>query len=182
VEELDFKSPDDAVGSIVYLFTQRPALVEGVVRNYHHESLHFGIDPMFYWYTPQVDNLIIVRFRGDVPGMLETVEATFSNNFGDAPFDYFFLEDEYAGQYAYDDNFLQAFNLFTFLAVFISCLGLLGLTMYSVSKRSKEVGIRKVLGANAFQIIKLILNFSLPIVSLEEKVNVEWIEELYRRM
>jgi len=148
----------------------------GVVKNHHQSSLHTGVDPIvfllntaeFYWKNEEGEDIkdkffernsfITVKLAKNkslVEGM-EALEALWKESFSDAPMHYSFLDERYNQQYQSEVLFGKVFGLFSGLAIFIACLGLLGFIAYSVQQRTKEIGIRKVLGASISQILVLL--------------------------
>ena len=88
-----------------------------------------------------------------MPKTIATIENIWSKHFPDDPFNYFFLDDFYNQQYKADQRFGKVFTLFAMLAILIACLGLLGLSSYNILQRTKEIGIRKVLGASTQKVV-----------------------------
>jgi putative ABC transport system permease protein len=95
---------------------------------------------------------------------MESVQALYSKAFPDHPFAYFFLDDFFDSQYHSDQQFGLIFSVFTILAIVVTCLGLFGLSVFSVDQRTKEIGIRKVLGASASVILFLFSKDSIRIL------------------
>ena len=92
----------------------------------------------------------------NMPEVIAGIERIFKKHFPENSFDYFILDEYYKGQYHDDNRFGKVVNIFTVLAVVISCLGLIGLSSYTVAQRTKEIGIRKVLGASTPGIVALL--------------------------
>ena len=88
--------------------------------------------------------------------MVDNIKSTWNDNFPESSFDFFFLDDFYNRQYNQETQFGHVFTLFSSLAIFIACIGLFGLTAYSAARRTKEIGVRKVLGASVQSIISLL--------------------------
>lgn len=129
----------------------------GVIKDYHQESLKFNFKPIVYQkedYGWQFYSLKINT--GDVPGLISFVENQWKTHFPNAPLRHFFLDDFFNQQYQSDRRFGWIVSLFSTLAIFIACLGLFGLSAFSIRKRTKEIGIRKVLGAQTNQIMLLL--------------------------
>jgi putative ABC transport system permease protein len=140
----------------------RFAKIIGVVANHHQVSLKETIDPVMY-VQPQwlAAKYFAVRIRAGANLSPERVQAAYSAAFPGHPFTYFFLDDHFDAQYRNDRQFGMIFNTFTVLAIIVTCLGLLGLSIFSVAQRTKEVSIRKVLGAPSSAILYL---FSLDFI------------------
>ena len=131
--------------------------IVGVVRNYHQRSLKEGYDPMLYWY-PAYDNWRYFSLQvkpGHLEQTLAGIQRTYKNVFAGNPYEYFFLNEYFGQQYQSDQRFGKVFGLFTALAIFVACLGLLGLSAFMIRLRTRETGIRKVLGASIYSLLLL---------------------------
>lgn len=123
--------------------------VIGVVGNYHHQGLQKAIDPMIFRLVRSARDAYSIKIKtGDVQGTIAAVQKTWNKFFPADPFNYYFLDELFDQQYKADQRFGKIFALFAFLAIIIACFGLLGLSAYNVLQRTKEIGIRKVLGAS----------------------------------
>ncbi len=132
--------------------------VIGVVKDFHMSSLHNAIEPMFINNSYPEINAICVRISpGNITEWLESIRSVWKKVVPNAPFDYFFLDESFGKQYRVEERLSRLFSYFSLLAVFIASLGLFGMACYSAEKRTKEIGIRKVLGASASGIV-LMLN------------------------
>ena len=128
--------------------------VIGVVKDYHYESLKSRIRPMAMVLGD--GNIISVRLEpGNPQEKIQLIESKWKQYATEAPLAYSFLDDNLDRQYRSEMNMLRIFIVFTSLAIIIACLGLLGLASYAAEQRSKEISIRKVLGANASQVMIL---------------------------
>lgn len=128
--------------------------VVGVVKDFHFRSLHEPIAPIALLLDPNRVNYISLRVDGNnLKEALAFAEATFQQAMPAYPFDYQFLDDVFGQQYTTDRKLGQLFNLFMGLALFITALGMAGLVAFTTAQRTKEVGVRKVLGASIAQII-----------------------------
>jgi ABC-type antimicrobial peptide transport system permease subunit len=120
----------------------------GIVKNYHYMPFTYKIEPLILYYNPSYFRYTMLRIRGnDIPqtiGFLENIWGKFATEF---PFEYHFLDEDYERIYRTEQRLGELFRYFTFLAIFISCLGLFGLASFMAEQRTKEIGIRKVLGA-----------------------------------
>jgi putative ABC transport system permease protein len=127
------------------------------VKNYHQLSLRQDFSPIAYYY-PTFDSRKYFSLRLGTHNMSETiprVQNLFLETFPANAFEYFFLDDHFNRQYQSDLQFGKLFGSFTVMAIVIACLGLFGLGVFSVTQRTKEVGIRKVLGASVSTILVL---------------------------
>lgn len=130
--------------------------VVGVVKNFHFESLHEPIVPIIFHIEPYYRRLSVRLAGKDLQAGLAHLAAVWKTFLPHRPFEYHFLSDQYAALYASEQHQSQLFIIFSLLAIFIACLGLLGLVTYSTLQRVREIGIRKVLGASIFTILKLL--------------------------
>lgn len=142
----------------------------GVVRDFHFQSLHQVISPLFLLHNqrsfqPGVDNLITIRMRpANFQGTLQQIETMWKNFQPETPFRYAFLDQEWAALYEKEMTTRRVFGIFSFLAIIIACLGLLALAAFTAERRTKEIGIRKVLGATTGGIIGLLSKDFLKLV------------------
>ncbi|MFC1724473.1 FtsX-like permease family protein, partial [candidate division KSB1 bacterium] len=129
--------------------------VIGVVKDFHLTSLHQKIEPLIISNAPFNLNTISVKLnKNNISSIISSLRIKWKNISPDTPFDFFFLDEFFDRQYRNDERLGKIFTYFTFLAIFIAVLGVFGLVSYIVEKRSKEIGIRKVLGASISQILK----------------------------
>lgn len=156
VEALDFKNAASAIGQKVI---QRDTLeIVGVLENYHQMSLKEAITPLVFRYAPDNTNFISIKVENqeNYQQILSSLEEPWKTFFDANPMDYFFLDQFFDRQYAQEKQFGQIFALFTVLAIFIACLGLFGLASFMTAQRTKEIGIRKVLGSTVSNIVLLL--------------------------
>ncbi len=165
VKLFGFNSPEEAVNQHITTMGNEWRII-GITKDFHQESLHNPKEPILF--IPAYDNGNYISIKIADQGMKKTigfVETTFHQHFTGNNFDYFFLDDQYQQQYESDHRFSSIMNNFTWLAIFIACLGLFGLSSYTVTQRNKEIGIRKVLGANVIGIVNtLTIDFIKPII------------------
>lgn len=155
-KELGFTSPEDALAKKVVAYN-RAWTVVGVVADWHQKSLRHAIEPVMLMPLYGTNNWISVKVNtGNITATMAAVKQKYNAFFPGNPFDYFFLDEAYNRQYKNDRLFGKAFTLFAGLAIFIACLGLLGLSAFGTAQRVKEVGIRKVLGASVSNIVLLL--------------------------
>ena len=122
--------------------------VVGVVKDFHFESFHRPMSPLALF--PEAGNMLAVRTRpGDLPKTIAAMERAFKRMTATQPWDFSFFDEEYDALYRRERRAGQVFGAFAVLAVFIAALGLLGLAAYGVERRTKEIGVRRVLGASA---------------------------------
>lgn len=141
-------------------FWQNEGTIIGVVKNYHHVSLHREIMPHVFCINPQhyrALRFIFVKIASEnIPDSLEYIRATTTTFAPDYPFEYSFLDQGVEALYQAEQRLGKIFSTFAFLAIFISCLGIFGLASFTAEKRTKEIGIRKVLGASISHIVMLL--------------------------
>jgi putative ABC transport system permease protein len=127
------------------------------VNDFHQESLKKPMEPIVFFPGYSTYGATSVRIaNADPQRLIPQIEQVFKNVFPNNAFDYVFLEDQYHAQYNDEKRFAQVISIFTGLAMIISCLGLIGLSSYTTIQRTKEIGIRKALGASISSIITLL--------------------------
>ena len=190
VKLLRFAGNEGALGETVWV-GDKPWEVVGVVADFHQQSLRYPIEPVIFQPTYSTYNPISVKVAADhlsstLARLGETYAAFFPNN----PFEYYFLDERFQQQYHQDRLFGKVFGLFTLLALLVSCIGLFGLSSYTIFRRTKEIGIRKVLGASVSNVIHLVSRdfirliliaglFALPVVYLMMQ---QWLENFAFRI
>ena len=135
--------------------TNVPYHVIGVVKNFNFKSLHEAISPLFMSLEPQ-GGLIFKIKTTDVAGLLATMKKNWNAYNTNEPFTYSFLDDLYNKTYAVEQKTGTVLNIFSLLTIFVACLGLFGLATYTAEQRTKEIGIRKVLGASVKQVTQML--------------------------
>ena len=139
-----------------YVHGDGPFTVIGVVRDIHFKSLITQIEPLVYRIAVQY-LFLSVRIRSDnISETVNFLREQWQKIVQDVPFDYFFIDDNYARSYQAEEKVAEIIGIFSLLAVILACMGLLGLSALTVSQRTKEIGIRKVLGASLYDIAFLI--------------------------
>ncbi|MGA0559789.1 ABC transporter permease [Larkinella sp. VNQ87] len=147
----------------------------GVVADFHVSSLRGGVSPMRLSVVSDTakalvgrGGILLVRLNPhtDVPQALDKLKSLYGRYTPPVPFDYFFLDDAYNQLYATEQQLMRLFNGFTGLTLLVACLGLLGLITFSVEARTKEIGIRKVLGASVASIVSLLSTDFLKLIGL----------------
>jgi putative ABC transport system permease protein len=177
VKDLGFSSSEDAVNKVIifgYGQGEVKADIVGVIKNYHQRSLKNPYDPILYMYPSRREwkyFSININSR-DLNKSIQFIESNYKNSFAGNPFEYFFLNEFFNEQYKADQQFGKVFSLFTGLAIFVSCLGLLGLSGFVIKLRTKEIGIRRVLGASIYGIIMLLFKDFLKLVILASLIAI----------
>ncbi len=148
----------DPVGQIVVMNLNDERTVVGVVEDFHYETLHQKVSPLVIASHP-VYTYIPIRLGGaNRQETVKKIEAKWKEFVGDQDFDYFFLDQAIENQYSDEKRAGVLFTSFSILAIIIASLGLLGLSSYSAEQRTREIGIRKVMGANVATVVWLLLN------------------------
>ncbi len=153
IREMGIKDPigkrfgmSDAKGTII-----------GVVKDFHYASMKEKIAPSIFWFRPQLLNKIYIKTTAtDAPKVIAAAEKQFKKYNGQYPFGYAFLDDMFDSLYQSEQREGTLFTDFAAIAIFISCLGLLGLAAYTAQVRTREIGVRKVLGASVGGIVQLL--------------------------
>ena len=142
--------------------------VIGVVKDFHYESMHEEIHPMIFHFMPgNWEGYIVVRLSGgDIPKTINFVQKTREEFNQRYPFEYFWLDDEFGKLFEPERRTGQILLVFSLLAIFISCLGLLGLISYSATQRTKEIGIRKTTGASVGIIVFLLSRDTIKLLAI----------------
>jgi putative ABC transport system permease protein len=145
---------DNPVGKWLDVWDLKKRII-GVVQDYHFESLHNEIIPMAMRIDPNGHYQACVRISPNrIPDTLGFLENKWKEIYPEYPFEYRFLDDTIANQYRSEQSIGRIVTVFTILALFISCLGIFGLSSYTAEQRTKEIGIRKVLGATVSSIVQ----------------------------
>jgi putative ABC transport system permease protein len=145
------------VGTPIKFGDERKGTIIGVVKDFHLSSIHSPIEPTVITYQPHYTWITFVRLDGkNTPATLSKLEEAYKSLLPDYPFEYHFMDQEYDKMYKSENQIGQLANWFSGLAIFISCLGLFGLASFSVERRTKEIGVRKVLGASVVSVFTLV--------------------------
>jgi len=166
VAKLGFESPQKAINE--KLVRGRDTLtIIGVVHNFHQEGLRKAIDPQLILLTPLTRRAYSVKVNtADLDKTLAGIKTTWDKFYPNDPFNYYFLDESFDQQYKADKLYGKVFTLFSFLAILIACFGLLGLSAYNILQRTKEIGIRKVMGASVQNVLYLLSKDFLKLVGL----------------
>ncbi|NOU17199.1 MAG: FtsX-like permease family protein [Bacteroidales bacterium] len=146
----------DPIGKKVELGRFIQGHVIGVMKDYHQTGMYNQIESLLLIYRPNNEIIYAKLSDKDVQGTLRFIETKWKEIFPEKPFEYKFLTERFNQQFKADENRGLIFTLFTILAILIACLGLFGLASYMVEQRTKEIGIRKVVGASEGVIVRMI--------------------------
>ncbi len=140
--------------------------VIGIVRDFHFQSLHKKIDPLVMTTNLDSNPIVTVKLSGEnLNESIEQIKANYKETNYPYPFEYSFLDERITEMYLIDQKVGELVWYFTILSIVIACLGLFGLASYSIEKRTKEIGTRKVFGCSSFRIFRLLVSeFSLVIL------------------
>lgn len=158
--------PEEAIGKRASL-NGRNGKIKAVVKDFHFASLHSAISPMVLFLDNQQFNKIMVKLSGDqLAATLNFIKQKWAQLAPERPFDYQFLDQEFDQLYSTEQRTGKLISAFAILAVLIACLGLLGLTAFAAQQRTKEIGVRKVLGASVTDIVALLSKDFLLLVAI----------------
>ncbi len=154
-------TPDEAVGKKILRFLNveelREQTIIGVLEDYHFKSLHRTIEPCLLILNPERMGMISIRVRpGDVAGTIGFIRQKWEEFFPGDEFDYSFLDSRLDLLYKSESRMRSIFMVFAALSIFVACLGLFGLATFTAEERTKEIGVRKVMGASAAGILFLL--------------------------
>lgn len=148
-------NPEEAVNQKVD-FWGSERTISGVLKNFHQTGVKSEHIPMIFIYGDFGDYVSVRLTKGDLSQQMEDIKELYESQFANSPFEFFFLDQKFDSHYKTDQQFQKVFRILSTFAILITCLGLFGLASFTVAKRAKEIGIRKVLGASVPQIITLL--------------------------
>ncbi|GAB3995493.1 ABC transporter permease [Spirosoma daeguense] len=166
----------DPIGKSFRLWKDKGTIV-GVVKDFHFESMRQKIEPAVFYYRPSQMYAMYVKTTGqDAQQAVAATQRSFKQYNPDFPFDYAFLDESFNRLYKSEQQTGQLFNLFAGIAILISCLGLFGLATYTAQVRTREIGVRKVLGASVTGIIELLAKdfIKLVLISIVIATPIAW--------
>jgi putative ABC transport system permease protein len=171
VKRFGFASPEDAIGkSLAMMWDGEETLfpIIGVVKDFHFEKLHAEIEAYGFLLNSSPDySYLVAHAKGNtIKPALTAIAAAWKKYNPNEPFEYSFLDEDFQKNYFAEERLAAIIRYFTIVAIFISCLGLFGLTTFSVEQRTKEIGIRKVLGASTSGLVTLLSKDFLKLVVL----------------
>ncbi|MDO1447197.1 ABC transporter permease [Rhodocytophaga aerolata] len=169
---LGFVTPAQAIGQNIYSRNGRGRTFKleiiGVLQDFHNRSLKEKHEPMIF-YSQDGSSIEYFAAKVNPENIKQTVqqlETTFKNTFPSSPFEYFFLDEFFNRQYQQDEQFEKVFSFFSSLAVLVACMGLFGLSLLTTRQRTKEIGVRKVLGASVYSILSLLTSDFIKLILL----------------
>lgn len=164
-------TPEEMVGRQATM-SGRTGTIIGIVKDFHFTSLHRSITPLILFPQDGFNRLLVSFNTGKVRKTLENTRQVWSGMFPQYPFEYRFLDQEYNALYEQETRAGNIFTSFAVLAIFIACLGLFGLASYMAEQRTREIGVRKVLGATVPNILTLFSRDFLKLISVSFALSV----------
>ncbi len=153
-QEMSLENP---VGNELFFPSdQNTYKIIGVMKDFNFESLRNEIMPLVIMLTENANEMIVRFADGDPRGAVTLIGSIWNDHASGEPMDYTFLDDDFDKLFRQEQRLGSIFTVFTAIAIFIACLGLLGLSAYMTEQRTREIGIRKVLGASTFSILSLL--------------------------
>ena len=167
--KLNFSQPEEAIGKKIQIGSSPDAkrwLIVGVIRDFNRQSLKHAVEPTTYRFDMRGGaGYTVVKMVGtNVEQIMNAVRNRFQTQFPNAPFQYAFLDEQFEQAYRDEKQFGSLFGVFASLAIFIACLGLFGLSSFMANQKTKEIGVRKVLGASVQSIVVLLYQNFLMLV------------------
>ena len=171
VKQLGFASADDALGKFVEVNWKGEVYrweIIGVAKDFHFQDFHEPIEPYGFQVNnvPEFNYLVAHAKEGDMQATLKSIQAAWHKLNPNEPFDYSFLDQDFDKNYQAETRLASIVSYFTIIAILISCLGLFGLAAFSAEQRTKEIGVRKVLGASVGSIVGLLSKEFLKLVAI----------------
>jgi putative ABC transport system permease protein len=177
IKLLGFKDAASSINQQILRGGRDTLTIVGVTANFHQLGLQKNIDPIIILPRPNASQYYSIKVEaGKAKQTVASLKSLWGKFFPKDPFDYYFLDETFAQQYKADMLFGKVFAVFAFLAILIACFGLLGLSAYNVLQRTKEIGIRKVLGATIQNILLLLSKdfIKLILISLLLAIPIGW--------
>jgi hypothetical protein len=156
----------DPLGTSVSAGWLREGRVVGVVKDFHFKHLTEAVGPILMYLPPAYWTIYIKSINGKTKEAVAVSERLWKKHYPDYPFNYTFMDETFATMYAKDISTGKLFNIFAFIAILVSCFGLFGLVTYTAETKTKEIGIRKVLGASAISIVEMLSKEFLILVGI----------------
>lgn len=162
--------PATAPGTKLYSANEGPVYdIIGVLKDFNYQSLRDNVNPFMIIYDPKgndINNIVISVSSNNYTSLMSKIETAWRKDLPAEPFQFSFLDDNIQKQYETEVTLSNIINLFTLMAIIISCLGLFGLATFTAEQRKKEIGVRKVLGASVTSIVALISKDFLKLVGI----------------
>jgi putative ABC transport system permease protein len=192
VQKMGWQTPENALGKEIDSASKHPAgTVIGVVKDYHEFGLQQQIYPMAMDYNPSRSRYFAIRFHAkETQGLLSDLQNLWKKHHEGYDLKYFFLNENFARQYQAEQRLAKVFTIFSVVAIMIAGIGLIGLISFVVISKTKEIGIRKILGANVLNISHLITKEFIILVMIANIISFplawyfssEWLKSFAYRM
>lgn len=169
--------PEPIVGTEVTNGGDASGTIIGIVKDFHFRSMHEEIAPLLIEHNDDYSSTVLAKVNGRIGQQaLKKAEATFATFFPNIPFEYTFLDDAFEKMHESEEKMTLLFQIFAGLLLIISCLGLFGLATFAVERRTKEIGIRKVLGASTQIIVQLLAKdfIKLVVIAVLIAIPLSW--------
>jgi putative ABC transport system permease protein len=168
-------TPEEAIGKTVT--KGREGKVKAVVKDFHFRSFHESIGPLAIFLDKRLVGSMFVKIGGNTPAVITALEKAWKERLPHRPFEYSFLDEEYAALYKTEQRTASVFTTFSGLAILLACLGLFALTAYAMVQRTKEIGIRKILGATITNILALVSKdfLKLIVIAIIIAIPIAWL-------
>ena len=176
LKRLDIMDPQEAINQYIQIGNNPEAnryTIIGVVKDYNRQSLKNAYEPILFFYNEsRTSGYQAVKLSGNIKESMNEIERIWSGIFPNAPFEYVFLDDKFNSVYQEDRRFGSVFSVFAILAILIACLGLFGLSSFIAIQKTKEIGVRKVLGASVPSILFLLSKDFLQLILIGLAVGI----------
>ncbi|ELR70356.1 putative FtsX-related transmembrane transport protein [Fulvivirga imtechensis AK7] len=192
VREMRWETPENAIGKTITSPSGYPeGTVIGVVKDYHGLGLQNRIWPKVMDYNPQASRYFAIRFNtGSTADLVTQISGVWESHFPDDNFDYFFLDEDFDKQYRAEERLMNVMIIFAVLTIIIASVGLFGLVSFMIVTRTKEIGVRKVLGAGVWSITSMLSKEFLLLVMIANLIAIpliwyfgnQWLESFAYRM
>ena len=170
-------SLENGVGNELEMWNGKGKII-GITDDFHNDNLKFGIEPMIFMYSENIGSHYFIKLGSELPitANIEQIESVFKKHNPNYPFEYVFLDEVFNNEYQAEAVIGKLSLSFTIIAIIISCLGLFGLASFSAERRTKELGIRKVMGASVGNLVLMLCSdfTNLVLVSLFIGIPVSW--------
>ena len=154
-QHLGYTEPKEILNQKIHIYDREMEVV-GIVKDFHQRSIRYAIEPIVFIPSYNTNYFSLSINPTNWETSLKSIESSYLSIFPGNNFSFFFLDEQFQEQYLEDKRFGQIFAAFALLAAFIACLGLFGLSSFNMTQRTKEIGIRKILGANLDQLLVLL--------------------------
>lgn len=171
---------EEALGKIIFVGSRSFEII-GVIKNYHFRSLQYHLQPILYMHGyPRNPAYAIKVDKENIAYTISAIEEKWKETYPGNAFSYYFLDEKFDQQYASDKQIGMVTSVLTILAVVISFLGLFGLSLYTVNRRTREIGIRKVLGASVSNVVVLLSKEYIMLVLIGCGIGVSLVYQMIR--